>query len=74
MENIIIIPETEKQSSVIKAFLKEMKIQFKTEADDTEMSKEEFFARIEEIKQQVRNGNVKTLTPQLRTDLFKSVL
>lgn len=74
MENIIIIPETEKQSSVIKAFLKEMKIQFKTEADDTEMSKEEFFARIEESKQQVRNGNVKTLTPQLRTDLFKSVL
>jgi len=74
MENIIIIPESKKQSSVIKAFLKEMKIRFEVEKDDTEMTKEEFFAKIDRAKQQVKEGKVKPLTPELREKLFKSVL
>ncbi len=74
MENIIIIPESKKQSSVIKAFLKEMKIRFEVEKDDTEMTKEEFFAKIDRAKQEVKEGKVKPLTPELREKLFKSVL
>ncbi len=74
MENIIIIPESKKQSSVIKAFLKEMKIRFEVEKDDTEMTKEEFFAKIDRAKQEVNEGKVKPLTPELREKLFKSVL
>ncbi len=58
MENIIIIPESKKQSSVIKAFLKEMKIRFEVEKDDTEMTKEEFFAKIDRAKQEVKEGKV----------------
>ncbi len=74
MENIIIIPESKKQSAVIKAFLKEMKIRFEVEKDDTEMTKEEFFAKIDRAKQEVKEGKVKPLTPELREKLFKSVL
>ncbi len=74
MENIIIIPESKKQSSVIKAFLKEMKIRFEVEKDDTEMTKEEFFAKIDRAKQEGKEGKVKPLTPELREKLFKSVL
>ncbi|HAV03135.1 MAG TPA: hypothetical protein DCW95_08140 [Chryseobacterium sp.] len=74
MENIIIIPESKKQSSVIKAFLKEMKIRFEVEKDDTEMTKEEFFAKVDRAKQEVKEGKVKPLTPELREKLFKSVL
>lgn len=74
MENIIIIPESKKQSSVIKAFLKEMKIRFEVEKDDTEMTKEEFFANVDRAKQEVKEGKVKPLTPELREKLFKSVL
>ncbi|AYO58351.1 hypothetical protein CO230_09610 [Chryseobacterium sp. 6424] len=74
MENIIIIPETEKQSSVIKAFLKEMKIRFETQPDDAEMTKEEFFNKVKESKEAVRDGKVKTLTPELKDKLFRSVL
>ncbi len=58
MENIIIIPESKKQSSVIKAFLKEMKVRFEVEKDDTEMTKEEFFAKIDRAKQEVKEGKV----------------
>lgn len=56
MENIIIIPETEKQSSVIKAFLKEMKIRFKTQRDDAEMTKEEFLAKLDRAEDQIIEG------------------
>ncbi len=58
MENIIIIPESKKQSAVIKAFLKEIKIRFEVEKDDTEMTKEEFFAKIDRAKQEVKEGKV----------------
>ncbi len=58
MENIIIFPESKKQSSVIKAFLKEMKVRFEVEKDDTEMTKEEFFAKIDRAKQEVKEGKV----------------
>lgn len=58
MENIIIIPESKRQSSIIKAFLKEMKIRFEVEKDDTEMTKEEFFAKIDRAKQEVKEGKV----------------
>ena len=51
MENIIIIPDSTVQSSVIKAFLKEMKIRFEVEKDDSKMSEEEFYAKIDEANQ-----------------------
>ena len=38
--------------------------------DDTLMSKEAFFAKIDHSLQQAKDGNVKELTPELREALF----
>ena len=59
MENIIITPKNKKQFSAIKTFLEEMKIRFRTEKeDDTLMTEEEFYAKIDEAKQEAREGKV----------------
>ena len=75
MENIIIIPENKKQFSAIKTFLEEMKIRFRTEKkDDAQMTEEEFYAKIDEAKQQVKEGKVHRLTPELQKELFGDIL
>lgn len=57
MENIIIMPKSEKQFSAIKTFLEEMKIRFKTEKkDDSLLTEEEFYAKIDRAKQQAKEG------------------
>lgn len=56
MENILIIPENRKQASVIKAFLKEMKVNFKTKKDPSKMTKEEFLKKLELSEKQIREG------------------
>ena len=74
MENIIIMPETNQQSSMVKTFLKEMKVRFKVKEDDTNMTKEEFFKKIDEAKQEVRDGKTTLLTSELEKELFGSIL
>jgi len=75
MENIIIIPENKKQFSAIKTFLEEMKIRFKTEKqDDTLMTEEAFYAKIDQAKKQAKEGKVIEYTPELEKKLFKSIL
>lgn len=57
MEAITIIPKDKKQASVIKAFLKEMNIKFKMGTEDeTQMSAEEFYARIDNAIRQAEEG------------------
>lgn len=59
MENIIITPDSKKQSSIIKAFLREMKINFKTaKNDDTRMSKDDFYRKISDRSKEASEGNV----------------
>ncbi len=74
MENIIIIPETERQASVIKAFLEEMKIHFKVKDDESLMSEEEFYAKIDKSIKQSEEGKVHSLSPDLKKEIFKSIL
>ncbi len=74
MENIIIIPETERQASVIKAFLEEMKIHFKVKNNDSLMSEDEFYEKIEASIKQTDEGKVHQLSPDLKKELFKSIL
>mgnify|MGYP001120844827 FL=1 len=75
MENIIIIPENKKQFSAIKTFLEEMKIRFKTEKqDDTLMTEEEFYVKIDRSIKQAEEGKVVEYTPELEKKLFKSIL
>lgn len=74
MENIIIIPETERQSSVIKAFLIEMKIHFKVKKDNALMIDDEFYQKIDDSIKQSEEGKVHSLSPELKKELFKSIL
>ncbi|MBS1737210.1 MAG: hypothetical protein JSS98_11490 [Bacteroidetes bacterium] len=57
MESITIYPKNEKQKSLLKSLLEEMKIRFKiSKADDTLMTEEEFYAKIDSAKQQAKEG------------------
>ena len=68
--------ETEQSEvSKIKAVLKALGVKkLKVETDETKMSKEEFFAKIDRSIAQAKNGEVHKLTPELKKQLFKSVL
>lgn len=74
MENIIIIPQSDKQSSVIKAFLEEMKIHFKVKNDNDLMSEDEFYSKIDDSIKQSEDGKVHHLNSEFKKELFKSVL
>ncbi len=75
MENIIITPENKKQFTAIKNFLEEMKIHFRTEKeDDTLMTEEEFYEKIDRSIKQVEQGKVHRLTPELQKELFGDIL
>lgn len=63
--------EVSKLKAVLKAFgAKKLKI----EEEKTEMSKEEFDSKIEKSIKQATKGNTHKLTPELKKELFKSVL
>jgi hypothetical protein len=68
--------ETEQSEvSKIKAVLKALRVKkLKIETGETKMSKEEFFAKIDKSIQQAENGEVHELTPELKKELFKSVI
>lgn len=59
MENIIVYPKNKKQKNLLQSLFKEMNIRFEIEEnDDTRMTKEEFYTKIEEAKQEAREGKV----------------
>lgn len=77
MEPIIIYPKNPHQYSVIKALLEEMKVKFKapaTEKDETLMTKEEFYAKIDRAVKQAEAGKKIKLTPTMEKELFEDVL
>lgn len=62
MESITIYPKSEKQKSLLKSLLEEMKVRFEiSDPDETLMSEEEFYAKIDRSIQQAENGELKTL-------------
>ena len=65
----------ESEVSKIKAVLKALGVKkLKVETDETEMTKEEFFEKLDKSVQQDKEGKVRVLTPELQKKLFKSVL
>ena len=77
MESIIIYPKNKKQTTLLKSLLEAMKINFDTKKeakDETLMSKEDFFAKIDRSIKQAEEGKVTELTPELKKELFKSIL
>lgn len=71
METITIYPKNEKQKSLLKSLLEEMKIPFDiAKSDDTLMNREEFYGKIDRSIQQAKEGNVKALTKEKQKELL----
>ena len=75
MESITIYPKSKKQQSLLKSLLEEMKVHFEIgKSDDTAMSEEEFYKKIDLAKEDIKQGRYVEYTPELREKLFKSIL
>lgn len=71
METITIYPKDEKQKSLLKSLLEEMKIRFDiAKSDDTLMTEGEFYTKIDRSIQQAKEGKVKTLTKEEQKELL----
>ncbi len=64
MESITIYPKNARQKSLLKSLLEEMKVRFEIETsnDETLLSEEDFFTKIDKSIIQAENGDTKTLT------------
>ena len=66
MESITIYPKNEKQKTLLKSLLEEMKVRFEVEKinDETLLSQGEFYSKIDKSIQQAKEGNVRTLSSE----------
>ena len=64
MESITIYPKNAKQKSLLKSLLEEMKVRFEiaSSTNETLMSEETFFAKIDKSINQVEKGKTKNLS------------
>lgn len=64
MEIITIYPENEKQKSLLKSLLEEMKIRFEMvkSDDNTLLSEEDYYAKIDKSIKEAESGKTKILT------------
>jgi len=64
MESITVYPKNEKQKSLLKSLLEEMKVRFEiaVSKDETLLSEKEFFAKIDKSITQAENGDTKSLS------------
>lgn len=62
MESITIYPKDEKQKSLLKSLLEELKVRFEMgEKDETLLSEEDFYKKIDKSIAQAESGNKKIL-------------
>ena len=64
MESITVYPKNEKQKSLLKSLLEELKVHFEIgeNKDETLLSEEEFYAKIDKSIKQAESGKTKILT------------
>jgi hypothetical protein len=72
MDSITIYPENEKQKSLLKSLLEEMKVRFEmgNYDDKTLLSEEEFIAKIDKSIKQVESGNIRKITKDQQKDFL----
>lgn len=72
MESITIYPENEKQKSLLKSLLKELKIRFEVEKLNSEMflDDKEFIAKIDKSIKQFESGQTTQLSKQEQKDFL----
>lgn len=64
MESITIYPKNEKQQSLLRSLLEEMKVRFEVGKtnDETYLTEEEFIAKIDKSIKEAKSGKVKKLS------------
>lgn len=74
MESITIYPKNEKQKSLLKSLLEEMKVRFEIAKynDETLLSENEFYAKIDRSIKQAQNGQTKVLSKEQQKELLGS--
>lgn len=72
MESITVYPKDEKQKSLLTSLLEEMKIRFETtqSKDETLLSEEEFYAKIDRAAKQIEDGEGTILTKEKQRELL----
>lgn len=64
MESITIYPKNEKQKSLLKSLLEEIKVRFEiaSDKDETLLDKQAYFDKIDKSISQIESGNTRTLS------------
>ena len=72
MESITIYPKNEKQKSLLKSLLEELKVRFVVaeKNDETLLSEDEFYAKIDKSIKQAEAGKTKTLSKDIQKELL----
>ena len=72
MESITIYPKNEKEKSLLKSLLQEMKVKFEisTTKEDPFMSEKDFNAKIDKSILQAKEGKTKTLSKDQQKDFL----
>ena len=63
MENLIVIPENEKQLLLVKTLLQEMKIKFKIEKSYKKSFQDDLSLKIQKAREEKENGELITVDP-----------
>lgn len=71
MESIIIYPKDDRQKSLLKDLLEELKVHFEIEDNnDTLFSSDEFYSKIDHSIQQAEDGKTQKLTKDEQKELL----
>ena len=63
MENLIVIPENEKQLSLVKELLQKMKIKYKIEKSGKQEGKDVLALKIQKAREEMEKGELVTVDP-----------
>ncbi|WP_262147543.1 DUF2683 family protein [Chryseobacterium foetidum] len=70
MESIIVYPKDEKQKSLLKSLLEELKVRFEIGEADTILTEEEFYTKIDKSIQQSNEGKTNILSKDKQKEIL----
>ncbi|SEH53574.1 MULTISPECIES: DUF2683 family protein [Epilithonimonas] len=71
MESITIYPKDEKQKSLLKSLLEELKVRFEIgEKDETLLSEEDFYKKIDKSIEQAESGKTTNISKDKQREFF----
>ena len=71
MESITIYPKDEKQKSLLKSLLEELKVRFEMgEKDETLLSEEDFYKKIDKSIEQAESGKTTNISKDKQREFF----